>query len=67
MLLSLTGNSMTKECPMCNDIMRVHATTETTRIPGTTQNIVREGKEWRCPECDYFEELDDEALREAQK
>jgi phage FluMu protein Com len=67
MLLSEAGDSMTKECPMCNEIMRIHATTETTRIPGTTQHIVREGKEWRCPECDYFEELDDETLRELAK
>jgi hypothetical protein len=52
---------------MCNEIMRIHATQETTRIPGTTQHIVREGQEWRCPECDYFEDVDDETLRTMSK
>jgi hypothetical protein len=52
---------------MCNEIMRIHPTTETMRIPGTTQHIVREAKEWRCPECDYFEELDDQTLKELSK
>ncbi len=49
---------MTKECPMCGDWMRLHKVTQEERIPGTSQSLVRETLEWRCPECDYFEEFD---------
>jgi YgiT-type zinc finger domain-containing protein len=55
---------VTKECPMCGDWMRVHTVTEDTRIPGTNQRIVREIQEWRCAECDYFEEFDADLLGE---
>jgi hypothetical protein len=58
---------MTKECPLCSEIMRVHKTIHVTRIPGTTQQMTHEGHEWRCPECDYFEEIDDEDLIERSK
>jgi hypothetical protein len=43
---------------MCGDWMRLHKVTQEERIPGTSQSIVREALEWRCPECDYFEEFD---------
>jgi hypothetical protein len=57
---------MIKECPLSGEMMRVHPTLQITRIPGTTQQITREGKEWRCPECDYFEEVDDQDLIETR-
>jgi C4-type Zn-finger protein len=49
---------MTKECPMCSEIMRVHASERVDTIPGTTEVVRREYREWRCPECDYFEEVE---------
>jgi C4-type Zn-finger protein len=58
---------MTKECPMCNDWMRLHTVTQDERIPGTNQRIVRETQEWRCPECDYFEEYDADEVEEEKK
>lgn len=57
---------MTKECPLCNEMMRIHAVVHTTRIPGTQQQVSREGREWRCPECDYFEEVDDEKIARSE-
>jgi len=57
---------MTKECPLCTERMQPHTVVHTQRIPGTTQQISRESREWRCPECDYFEELDDEDLAATQ-
>jgi hypothetical protein len=39
--------------------MRVHMSVIVERIPGTTQSVTRETPEWRCPECDYFEEFDE--------
>jgi hypothetical protein len=53
---------LTKECPMCADQMRPHIAVVVQRIPGTTQSVTRETPEWRCPECDYFEEIDDDEL-----
>lgn len=55
---------MTKECPLCNERMSMHAVTHTSVIPGTSQKVSREGKEWKCPECDYFEEIDPQDLKE---
>ena len=51
---------MTKECPMCTELMRVFTSEREEKIPGTTQLTRRTIREWRCPECDYFEEVDDE-------
>ncbi len=51
---------MTKECPMCTELMRVFTSGREEKIPGTTQIVRRVSREWRCPECDYFEEVDDE-------
>jgi C4-type Zn-finger protein len=49
---------MTKECPMCTEIMRVHVSERVDKIPGTNEVIRRPNREWRCPECDYFEEVE---------
>jgi C4-type Zn-finger protein len=57
---------MTKECPMCNELMRMRMAERTDAIPGTQQVVRREYKEWVCPECDYFEDVADEELIEAQ-
>ena len=48
---------------MCGEFMR-KATRETvSRVPGTSQDVRAEVREWVCPECDYFEE-DDSSERE---
>jgi C4-type Zn-finger protein len=57
---------MTKECPMCGDWMRIHTVTQDERIPGTNQRIIRESLEWRCAECDYFEEYDADLAPESK-
>jgi C4-type Zn-finger protein len=57
---------MTKECPMCGDWMRIHTVTQDERIPGTNQRVVRETLEWRCAECDYFEEYDADLTEETK-
>jgi len=43
-----------KECPLCNEPMRLHAR-EVPDRPGAPGRLVRE---WICPECDYFEEAE---------
>ncbi|HEY8549330.1 MAG TPA: hypothetical protein VIL35_05180 [Vicinamibacterales bacterium] len=43
---------------MCSEIMRVHVRERVDAIPGTAQVARREYREWVCPECDYFEEVE---------
>ena len=38
---------MTKECPMCNELMRVRLAERVDTIPGTQQTIRREYRECR--------------------
>jgi YgiT-type zinc finger domain-containing protein len=52
---------MPKECPMCGEQMRLRAREVTTRLPGSGTTRVRQAHEWTCPECDYFEESDEES------
>jgi C4-type Zn-finger protein len=54
---------MTKECPMCSEIMRVHTSERVEHIPGTNQVVRSVRREWICPECDYFEELEDDEVK----
>lgn len=49
---------MTKECPMCNELMHVRTSERVDAIPGTSEAVKRMYREWVCPECDYFEDVD---------
>ena len=46
----------TKDCPMCNEPMRLIVRERSHTIPGTRQAVKEVVHEWVCPECDYFEE-----------
>lgn len=46
---------------MCGEALRLETRERTERIPGTSEARTRVVREWICPECDYFEELDDES------
>lgn len=48
-----------KECPMCGEAMRVTEREVHERLPGTTQTKSMKFREWVCPECDYFEEMEE--------
>ena len=48
-----------KDCPMCGESMRRREREVVTRIPGTPQTTNTKFAEWVCPECDYFEEVED--------
>ena len=48
-----------KECPMCGESMRLREREITERVPGTTQAMTSKSREWVCPDCDYFEEVED--------
>jgi len=48
-----------KECPMCGETMQLREREVTDRVPGTAQVKTAKFREWVCPECDYFEEVED--------
>jgi hypothetical protein len=48
-----------KECPMCGETMRLREQQITERVPGTSQTRTTQQREWVCPDCDYFEEVED--------
>jgi len=48
-----------KECPLCGEAMRAREREITERVPGTPQAKTLRFREWVCPECDYFEDVED--------
>ena len=50
---------MKQECPMCREWMRLEPIEQVSRIAGTNQTTARHALEWRCLDCDYYEEFDD--------
>jgi len=49
-----------KECPLCGCAMRLKHTEVVVQIPGNPQATTRQLAEWICPDCDYFEEGEEE-------
>jgi len=49
-----------KECPLCSGTMRIRVTQSVTHIPGNPKPTTRESREWVCPDCDYYEEVEEE-------
>jgi YgiT-type zinc finger domain-containing protein len=49
-----------KECPMCGGTMRLRETKTVVRVPGNPSATTRTAHEWVCPDCDYFEEAEEE-------
>jgi C4-type Zn-finger protein len=50
----------TRECPLCGGIMRLKTTETVVRVPHNPRTVTRSTSEWVCPDCDYFEEVDEE-------
>jgi rubrerythrin len=51
-----------KECPMCGEKMHRKLREIVDLVPGTSEAKTRVAIEWICPECDYFEEGEEEAM-----
>jgi C4-type Zn-finger protein len=49
-----------KECPLCGGTMRLTRTETPVRVPGNPQATRAASVEWVCPDCDYFEEAEEE-------
>jgi uncharacterized protein with PIN domain len=51
----------TKECPLCGGTMRVCERQNVVRVPGNPNATTHVSREWVCPDCDYFEEVEEGA------
>jgi hypothetical protein len=49
-----------KECPLCGGTMRLKPRQTTVHVPGNPKSTTHESAEWVCPDCDYFEEVEEE-------
>src|SRR5262249_48682138 len=50
----------TSECPQCGGTMRIRESKTVTHIPGNPDATVRVAREWVCPDCDYYEEVEED-------
>lgn len=50
----------TKECPLCGGTMRFKEIQAVTMVPGNPKPATTTTREWVCPDCDYFEDADEE-------
>ena len=49
-----------KECPLCGGTMRLKEREDVSHVPGNPQPTRSRAREWVCPDCDYFEEVEEE-------
>lgn len=50
----------TRDCPLCGGTMKVRESQTVVHIPGNPNASTRVSREWVCPDCDYFEEVEGE-------
>ncbi len=50
-----------KECPMCGGLMKLRQNQTVVRVPGNPNATTRNAREWVCPDCDYFEDAEEES------
>ena len=48
-----------KDCPLCGTAMRLHRREQPVRVPGASTPKISRITEWRCPDCDYFEDAEE--------
>jgi transposase len=50
----------TKECPLCGGTMDLTEHETVFQVPGNPKVTTRKSREWVCPDCDYFEDAEEE-------
>jgi hypothetical protein len=50
----------TRECPQCGGSMNFRERQRVVQIPGNPSATTCAAREWVCPDCDYFEEAEEE-------
>jgi hypothetical protein len=58
-VLASRANMDQRECPVCGERMRLQTREQTDRVPGTREVKTKAVREWVCPECDHFEEVEE--------
>ena len=48
---------------MCGTNMKIKESQTVTRVPGNPRATTKTTREWVCPDCDYFEEAEEESSR----
>jgi transposase len=49
-----------KDCPLCGGTMRLKRFQSVAQVPGNPKPTTRNVAEWVCPDCEYFEEAEEE-------
>ena len=49
-----------KDCPLCGARMELKETENVVYVPGESRTSTRRLREWVCPDCDHFEEAEEE-------
>ena len=49
-----------RQHPLCGSTMRVKVRDIVVQVPGNPRPTTTHSSEWVCPECDYFEDVDEE-------
>ncbi len=50
----------TRECPLCGGTMHFKEIQAVTQVPGNPSPSTATTREFVCPDCDYFEDADEE-------
>jgi C4-type Zn-finger protein len=57
----------TRECPLCGGTMKIKVIETVVNVPGNPRATAKTSREWICPDCDYFEEIDEDEARSETK
>lgn len=58
--MSDENSEAVKDCPLCGGTMHYKAHETVTLVPGNPKPSTSTTREWVCPDCDYFEDADEE-------
>jgi rubredoxin len=50
----------THECPLCGSTMHLKERAIVVQVPGNPSGTSRIEREWVCPDCDYYEDAEEE-------
>jgi ssDNA-binding Zn-finger/Zn-ribbon topoisomerase 1 len=53
-------DNTTQECPLCGGTMQLRRSQAPVHVPGNPKPTLQITSEWMCPDCDYFEEAEEE-------
>jgi transposase len=51
-----------RECPLCGGTMKLAEKESVVHVPGNPGATRRVVREWICPDCDYFEDAEQEGV-----